>query len=147
MKRINEHGHMYDVQCIKEQSAWSTVNIADTDTHQGAVHIAHIKKEKTMKQKHLTLRWDRIIGAILIVLVLILGAVQVFSENETEVKETRTITVMYRVKEGDTLWSIVKDLLGEEVNAQQVIYQIQQDNNIGNTLPAGRVINIRMPKK
>ena len=138
---------MYDVQCIKEQSAWSTVNIADTDTHQGAVHIAHIKKEKTMKQKHLTLRWDRIIGAILIVLVLILGAVQVFSENETEVKETRTITVMYRVKEGDTLWSIVKDLLGEEVNAQQVIYQIQQDNNIGNTLPAGRVINIRMPKK
>ncbi len=100
-----------------------------------------------MKQKHLTLRWDRIIGAILIVLVLILGAVQVFSENETEVKETRTITVMYRVKEGDTLWSIVKDLLGEEVNAQQVIYQIQQDNNIGNTLPAGRVINIRMPKK
>lgn len=100
-----------------------------------------------MKQKHLTLRWDRIIGTILIVLVLILGAVQVFSENETEVKETRTITVMYRVKEGDTLWSIVKDLLGEEVNAQQVIYQIQQDNNIGNTLPAGRVINIRMPKK
>ena len=138
---------MYDVQCIKEQSAWSTVNIADTDTHQGAVHIAHIKKEKTMKQKHLTLRWDRIIGAILIVLVLILGAVQVFSENEPELKEIRTITVMYRVKEGDTLWSIVKDLLGEEVNAQQVIYQIQQDNNIGNTLPAGRVINIRMPKK
>lgn len=138
---------MYNVLCIKEQSAWSTVNIADIDIHPGAAHIAHIKKEKTMKQKHLTLRWDRIIGAILIVLVLILGAVQVFSENETEVKETRTITVMYRVKEGDTLWSIVKDLLGEEVNAQQVIYQIQQDNNIGNTLPAGRVINIRMPKK
>ena len=138
---------MCAVLCIKEQSAWSTVNIAGTDTHQGAVHTAHIKKEKTMKQKHLTLRWDRIIGAILIVLVLILGVVQVFSENETEVKETRTITVMYRVKEGDTLWSIVKDLLGEEVNAQQVIYQIQQDNNIGNTLPAGRVINIRMPKK
>ena len=147
MKRIKEQRHMYDVLCIKEQSAWSTVNIADTDIHPGAVHIAHIKKEKTMKQKHLTLRWDRIIGAILIVLVLILGVVQVFSENETEVKETRTITVMYRVKEGDTLWSIVKDLLGEEVNAQQVIYQIQQDNNIGNTLPAGRVITIRMPKK
>lgn len=147
MKRIKEQEHMYDVLCIKEQSAWSTVNIADIDTHQGAVHTAHIKKEKTMKQKHLTLRWDRIIGAILIVLVLILGVVQVFSENETEVKETRTIIVMYRVKEGDTLWSLVKDLLGEEVNAQQVIYQIQQDNNIGNTLPAGRIINIRMPKK
>lgn len=147
MKRIKEQGHMYDVPCIKQRFAWNTVKIVNIDIHQEAAHIAHIKKEKTMKQKHITLRWDRIIGAILIVLVLILGAVQVFSENETEVKETRTITVMYRVKEGDTLWSIVKDLLGEEVNAQQVIYQIQQDNNIGNTLPAGRVINIRMPKK
>lgn len=125
------------------------MKIVDIDTHQEAAHIARIKKEEIMQQKHqhLNLRWDRIIGAILIVLVLILGAVQVFSENEPEVKETRTITVMYRVKEGDTLWSIVKDLLGEEVNAQQVIYQIQQDNNIGNTLPAGQVINIRMPKK
>ena len=149
MKRIKEQGHMYGVLCIKEQSAWSTVKRVVIDTHQEAAHIALIKKEEIMQQKHqhLTLRWDRIIGAILIVLVLILGAVQAFSENETEVKENRTITVMYRVKEGDTLWSIVKDLMGEEVNAQQVIYQIQQDNNIGNTLPAGRVINIRMPKK
>ena len=148
MKRIKEHGHMYDVQCIKEQSAWSTVKIADTDTHQGAVHTADIQREGIyMKDYNFNPRWERIIGAIIIVLVLILGAVQVFSEDEPEVKETRTITVMYRVKEGDTLWSIVKDLLGEEVNAQQVIYQIQQDNNIGNTLPAGRVINIRMPKK
>ena len=149
MKRIKEQGHMYGVLCIKEQSAWSTVKRVVIDTHQEAAHIALIKKEEIMQQKHqhLNLRWDRIIGAILIVLVLILGAVQAFSENETEVKENRTITVMYRVKEGDTLWSIVKDLLGEEVNAQQVIYQIQQDNNIVNTLPAGRVINIRMPKK
>lgn len=119
----------------------------DINIHPGAVHIAHIKKEKTMKQKYLTLRWDRIIGAILIVLVLILGAVQVFSENEPEVKETRTITVMYRVTEGDTLWSIVKDLMGEKVNAQQVIYQIQQDNHINKTLPVGQVIKIRMPKQ
>lgn len=148
MKKIKEQGHMYAVLCIKEQSAWSTVKIADTDTHQGAVHTAHIQREGIyMETNNFKPRWERIIGAIIIVLVLILGAVKVFSENELEVKETRTITVMYRVKEGDTLWSIVKDLLGEEVNAQQVIYQIQQDNNIGNTLPAGRVINIRMPKK
>lgn len=135
-------------QCIKEQFAWSTAIYASIDIHLGAVHTAHIKEIGIlMKTNNFKSRWGRIIGAIIIVLALILGAVQVFSENEPEVKETRTITVMYRVKEGDTLWSIVKDLLGEEVNAQQVIYQIQQDNNIGNTLPAGRVINIRMPKK
>lgn len=135
-------------QCIKEQFAWSTAIYASIDIHLGAVHTAHIKEIGIlMKTNNFKPRWGRIIGAIIIVLALILGAVQVFSENEPEVKETRTITVMYRVKEGDTLWSIVKDLLGEEVNAQQVIYQIQQDNNIGNTLPAGRVINIRMPKK
>ena len=54
---------------------------------------------------------------------------------------------MYQVEEGDTLWSIVKDLMGESVNAQQVIYQIQQDNKIQNTLNAGQVIKIRMPKQ
>lgn len=51
MKRIKEHGHMYDVQCIKEQSAWNTVNIADTDIHQGAVHIARIKMKNGLMQK------------------------------------------------------------------------------------------------
>lgn len=148
MKKIKEQGRMYGVLCIKEQSAWSTVNIADTDTHQGAVHTAHIQREGIyMETNNFKPRWERIIGAIIIVLVLILGAVQVFSENEPEVKETRTITVMYRVKEGDTLWSIVKDLMGESVNAQQVIYQIKQDNKIQDTLNAGQVIKIRMPKQ
>lgn len=148
MKRIKEQGHMYGVLCIKEQSAWSTVNIADTDIHQGAVHTAHIKKEGIhMKGNNFKPRWGRIIGAIVIVLVLIMGAIQVFSESTSVDTQKKTITVMYQVEEGDTLWSIVKDLMGESVNAQQVIYQIQQDNKIQNTLNAGQVIKIRMPKQ
>lgn len=148
MKRIKEQGHMYDVLCIKEQSAWSTVNIADTDIHQGAVHTAHIKKVGVkMKKNNFKPRWGRIIGAIIIVLALILGAVQVFSEDTQEVTTKKTITVMYQVEEGDTLWSIVKDLMGESVNAQQVIYQIKQDNHINDTLPVGQVIKIRMPRQ
>lgn len=148
MKRIKEQGHMYDVLCIKEQSAWSTVNIADTDTHQGAVHTAHIKKvERKMKNNNFKPRWGRIIGAIIIVLALVIGGVQVFSESTSVETQKKTITVMYQVEEGDTLWSIVKDLMGESVNAQQVIYQIQQDNKIQNTLNAGQVIKIRMPKQ
>ncbi len=148
MKRIKEQGHMYDVLCIKEQSAWSTVNIADTDTHQGAVHTAHIKKEAIhMKTNNFKPRWGRIIGAIIIVLALIMGAVQVFSADTEEVTTKKTITVMYQVEEGDTLWSIVKDLMGESVNVQQVIYQIKQDNKIQDTLNAGQVIKIRMPKQ
>ena len=148
MKRIKEQGHMYAVLCIKEPFAWSTVNIADTDTHQGAVHTAHIKKEGIhMKAKNFKPRWGRIIGAIIIVLALIMGAVKVFSEDTPDATTKKTITVMYQVEEGDTLWSIVKDLMGESVNAQQVIYQIQQDNKIQNTLNAGQVIKIRMPKQ
>ncbi len=148
MKKIKEQGHMYGVLCIKEQSAWSTVNIADTDTHQGAVHTAHIKKEAIhMKTNNFKPRWGRIIGAIIIVLALIMGAVQVFSADTEEVTTKKTITVMYQVEEGDTLWSIVKDLMGESVNAQQVIYQIKQDNKIQDTLNAGQVIKIRMPKQ
>lgn len=148
MKRIKEQGHMYAVLCIKEQSAWSTVNIVDTDTHQGAVHTAHIKKvERKMKNNNFKPRWGRIIGAIIIVLALIMGVVKVFSEDTPDATTKKTITVMYQVEEGDTLWSIVKDLMGESVNAQQVIYQIQQDNKIQNTLNAGQVIKIRMPKQ
>ena len=92
-------------------------------------------------------RWGRIIAAIIIVMALIIVAVQVFSEDTQEVTTKKTITVMYQVEEGDTLWSIVKDLMGEKVNAQQVIYQIKQDNKIQNTLNAGQVIKIRMPKQ
>lgn len=148
MKRIKGQGHMFDVHCIKEQSAWSTANIADTDTHQGAVHTAHIKKEGIhMKSNNFKPRWGRIIGAIIIVLVLIMGIVQVFSESTSVETQKKTITIMYQVEEGDTLWSIVKDLMGESVNAQQVIYQIKQDNKIQDTLNAGQVIKIRMPKQ
>lgn len=148
MKRIREQEHMCAVLCIKEQSAWSTVNIAGTDTHQGAVHTAHIKKEAIhMKTNNFKPRWGRIIGAIIIVLALVIGGVQVFSESTSVETQKKTITVMYQVEEGDTLWSIVKDLMGESVNAQQVIYQIQQDNKIQNTLNAGQVIKIRMPKQ
>lgn len=92
-------------------------------------------------------RWGRIIAAIIIVMALIIVAVQVFSEDTQEVTTKKTITVMYQVEEGDTLWSIVKDLMGESVNAQQVIYQIKQDNKIQDTLNAGQVIKIRMPKQ
>lgn len=124
------------------------MNIADTDIHQEAVHTAHIKKEAIhMKTNTFKPRWGRIIGAIIIVLALIMGAVQVFSADTEEVTTKKTITVMYQVEEGDTLWSIVKDLMGESVNAQQVIYQIKKENKIQDTLNAGQVIKIRMPKQ
>ena len=100
-----------------------------------------------MKSNNFKPRWGRIIGTIIIVLALIMGVVKVFSEDTPEVTTKKTITVMYQVEEGDTLWSIVKDLMGESVNAQQIIYQIQQDNKIQNTLNAGQIIKIRMPKK
>lgn len=100
-----------------------------------------------MKTNNFKPRWGRIIGTIIIVLALIMGAVQVFSEDTQDVTTKKTITIMYQVEEGDTLWSIVKDLMGESVNTQQVIYQIKQDNHINDTLPVGQVIKIRMPRQ
>ena len=100
-----------------------------------------------MKNNNFKPRWGRIIGAIIIVLVLLIGAVQVFSTDTSDATTKKTITIMYQVEECDTLWSIVKDLMGESVNAQQVIYQIKQDNKIQDTLNAGQVIKIRMPKQ
>ena len=100
-----------------------------------------------MKTNNFKPRWGRIIGASIIVLALIMGAVQVFSTDTSDATTKKTITIMYQVEEGDTLWSIVKDLMGESVNTQQVIYQIKQDNHINDTLPVGQVIKIRMPKR
>lgn len=120
----------------------------DINIHPGAVHTAHIKEVGIhMTNNNFKPRWGRIIAAIIIVMALIIVAVQVFSEDTQEVTTKKTITVMYQVEEGDTLWSIVKDLMGESVNAQQVIYQIKQDNKIQDTLNAGQVIKIRMPKQ
>ena len=148
MKRIKEQGHMYDVLCTREPYVWSIVKTVNTDTHLGAVHTAHIKKvERKMNNNNFKPRWGRIIGAIVIVLALIMGVVKVFSEDTPETTSKKTITIMYQIEEGDTLWSIVKDLMGESVNAQQVIYQIKQDNKIQDTLNAGQIIKIRMPKQ
>ena len=120
----------------------------DINIHPGAVHTAHIKEVGIhMTNNNFKPRWGRIIAAIIIVMALIIVAVQVFSADTEEVTTKKTITVMYQVEEGDTLWLIVKDLMGEKVNAQQVIYQIKQDNKIQNTLNAGQVIKIRMPKQ
>ena len=148
MKRIKEQGRMYGVLCIKALYVLNIVKNVNIDIHLEEVHIALIKKVGTkMKNNNFKPRWGRIIGAIIIVLALIMGVVKVFSEDTPEVTTKKTITVMYQVEEGDTLWSIVKDLMGESVNAQQIIYQIQQDNKIQNTLNAGQIIKIRMPKK
>ena len=100
-----------------------------------------------MKTNNFKPRWGRIIGAIIIVLALIMGAIQAFSADTPEDTQKKTITIMYQVEEGDTLWSIVKDLMGESANTQQVIYQIKQDNHINDTLPVGQVIKIRLPKR
>ena len=94
MKRIKEQGHMYAVLCIKEQSAWNTVNIADTDIHQGAVHTAHTKEVGMHMTNNFKPRWGRIIGSVIIVLALIMGVIQVFSEDTQEVTTKKTITVM-----------------------------------------------------
>ena len=148
MKKIKEQGRMYGVLCIKEVYVWNIVKSVDIDIHLEEVHTAHIKKEGIhMKSNNFKPRWGRIIGAIIIVLALIMGAVKVFSEDTPETTTKKTITIMYQVEEGDTLWSIVKDLMGESVNAQQVIYQIKQDNKIQDTLNAGQIIKIRMPKQ
>lgn len=148
MKRIKEQGRMYGVLCIKALYVWNIAKNVNIDIHLEEVHIALIKKVGTkMKNNNFKPRWGRIIGAIIIVLALIMGVVKVFSEDTLEVTTKKTITVMYQVEEGDTLWSIVKDLMGESVNAQQIIYQIQQDNKIQNILNAGQIIKIRMPKK
>ncbi|WP_164727592.1 LysM domain-containing protein [Veillonella sp. CHU594] len=78
--------------------------------------------KKAKKRTHI--RWDRVIAVAMIPLVL---ACIYFKAVEEPIEYYDT-TVL--VQEGDTLWGIAKDAVGEEVDVRDVVRHMILNNNL-----------------
>lgn len=76
------------------------------------------------RKKRTHIRWNRVIAVAMIPLVL---ACIYFKAVEEPIEYYDT-TVL--VQEGDTLWGIAKDAVGEEVDVRDVVRHIILNNNL-----------------
>lgn len=79
-------------------------------------------KKKAKKRTHI--RWDRVIAVAMIPLVLA-GLYFAVVKEPIEYYDTTVV-----VQEGDTLWGIAKDAVGEEVDVRDVVRHIILNNNL-----------------
>ena len=78
-----------------------------------------------MKRKKRThIRWDRVIAVAMIPVVLA-GIYFAVAQEPIQYEDTTVV-----VKEGDTLWGIAKDAVGEEVDVRDVIRHMILNNNL-----------------
>ena len=81
-------------------------------------------KKKAKKRTHI--RWNRVIAVAMIPLVLI-GMYCLFAKDPIEYYDTIVV-----VKEGDTLWEIAKNAVGEKVDVREIIHDIITENGLEN---------------
>lgn len=86
------------------------------EEHRVVYKIKHKKRAYT--------RWDRIIAVAMIPVVLA-GIYFAVAQEPIQYEDTTVI-----VQEGDTLWGIAKDAVGEEVDVRDVIRHIILNNNL-----------------
>ena len=79
---------------------------------------------KIKPKKRTYTRWDRIIAVAMIPLV-IAGLYFAVAREPIEYYDTTVV-----VQEGDTLWGIAKDAVGEEVDVRDVVRHIILNNNL-----------------
>ena len=78
--------------------------------------------KKAKKRTHI--RWDRVIAVAMIPVVLA-GIYFAVAREPIQYEDTTVI-----VQEGDTLWGIAKDAVGEEVDVRDVIRHMILNNNL-----------------
>lgn len=81
-------------------------------------------KKKAKKRTHI--RWDRVIAVVMIPLILI-SMYCLMSKDPIEYYDTTVV-----VKEGDTLWDIAKNAVGEKVDVREIIHDIITENGLEN---------------
>lgn len=78
------------------------------------------------RKKRTRIRWDRVIAVAMIPVVLA-GLYFAVTREPIEYYDTTVL-----VQEGDTLWGIAKDAVGEEVDVRDVVRHIILNNNLKN---------------
>ena len=81
-------------------------------------------KKKAKKRTHI--RWNRVIAVVMIPLILI-SMYCLMSKDPIEYYDTTVV-----VKEGDTLWEIAKNAVGEKVDVREIIHDIITENGLEN---------------
>ena len=101
------------------------------------------KSSKCSKRKNFKIYWDRV-AMVAMVPILAIGLYKAtFPSNVVEFEEREVI-----VQNGDTLWSIAKDAVGESEDIRQTIREIMNNNKLpdGNIRP-GMKLKIRTIKE
>lgn len=76
------------------------------------------------RKKRTHIRWDRVIAVAMIPVVLA-GIYFAVAQEPIQYEDTTVI-----VQEGDTLWGIAKEAVGEEVDVRDVIRHMILNNNL-----------------
>lgn len=76
------------------------------------------------RKKRTRIRWDRVIAVAMIPVVLA-GIYFAVAQEPIQYEDTTVI-----VQEGDTLWGIAKEAVGEEVDVRDVIRHMILNNNL-----------------
>ena len=80
--------------------------------------------EMKQRKKRTRIRWDRVIAVAMIPVVLA-GLYFAVAQEPIQYEDTTVV-----VQEGDTLWDIAKDAVGEEVDVRDVVRHIILNNNL-----------------
>lgn len=99
-----------------------------------------MKKRKIVK-KRTHIRWDRVIAVAMIPVVLV-GLYFAVAQEPIEYYDTTVL-----VQEGDTLWGIAKDAVGEKVDVRDTIRDIITENNLDNAnIQPGMTLKVKAVK-
>lgn len=98
------------------------------------------------KQRKRSIRWNRVIGVALAIIVIIGGACFQFGDY---VKGEDTLVQgdnfkAYVVQSGDTLWGVASTIATDHDDIREIMWQIEQDNHLTTgTLYTGQVLQLR----
>lgn len=93
------------------------------------------------RKKRTRIRWDRVIAVAMIPVVLV-GLYFAVAQEPIQYEDTTVI-----VQEGDTLWDIAKNAVGEKVDVRQSIREIITENNLdGANIHPGMTLKVKVVK-
>ncbi|WP_164726054.1 LysM peptidoglycan-binding domain-containing protein [Veillonella sp. VA137] len=101
------------------------------------------KSSKCSKRKNFKIYWDRV-AMVAMVPILAVGLYSAtFPSNVVEFEEREII-----VQNGDTLWTIAKDAVGETEDVRQTIREIMTTNKLQDgTIHPGMTLRVRAIKE
>lgn len=101
------------------------------------------KSSKCSKRKNFKIYWDRV-AMVAMVPILAIGLYNAtFPSNVVEFEEREVI-----VQNGDTLWTIAKDAVGESEDVRQTIREIMTTNKLQDgTIHPGMTLKVRAIKE